>query len=393
MSRWRQTLDLTRREFMQRAKSRSFQIMMLVTVGLIMAVIPLAAFLVPDPEPIRIGIISPVTDGTDAALRQRAAELDRDIEIRSYPDSAAAEAALRDGEVGVVYTGSTIVWLKEESVMAKAVITGAASQVQFREAADALGLTEAELAEALAPPDLEVSIVAPPDPEEEPRRLGALVGLILLYMSILIFGQFVALGVMEEKQNRVVEVVLSRVEPSQVLVSKVVGIGGLGLLQLVVLGGAIWFAAILVDIDGVSVPSLGAEILASIVFWFLLGYTMYAALYAGLGSTVSRQEDLQSALMLPVILMLPGFFIAQAANEFPDSPIVVFGSFFPLWSPLVMPVRAAVGAVSPWEVALAVLLVVAASYLAVRVGARIYRGAVLQVGARVKLRDAWQATG
>ena len=92
------------------------------------------------------------------------------------------------------------------------------------------------------------------------------------------------------------------------------------------------FSAIHVDIDGVSVPSLGAEILASIVFWFLLGYTMYAALYAGLGATVSRQEDLQSALMLPVILMLPGFFIAQAANEFPDSPIVVFGSFFPLGS-------------------------------------------------------------
>lgn len=393
MSRWRQTLDLTRREFMQRAKSRAFQIMMLVTVGLIMAVIPLVAFLVPDPEPLRIGIVSAVDDGTEAALQQRADELDRDVEISSYPDAVAAEAALRDGDVGVVYTGSVIVWLEEESVMAKAVITGAASQVQFRQVADALGLTEAELAEALAPPDLEISIVSPPDPEEEPRRLGALIGLILLYMSILIFGQFVALGVMEEKQNRVVEVVLSRVEPSQVLVSKVIGIGGLGLLQLLILGGAIWFALMLIEIEEVSLPTLGAEILASVVFWFLLGYAMYAVLYAALGSTVSRQEDLQSTLMLPALLLVPGFFIAQLANEIPDSPIVVFGSYFPLWSPLVMPVRAAVGAVSWWEVVLAVALVVAASYLAIRVGGRIYRGAVLQLGAKVRLRDAWQATG
>jgi ABC-2 type transport system permease protein len=378
---------------MQRAKSRAFQIMMLVTVGLIMAVIPLAAFLTPDPEPLRIGLLSSVPGGMEEALSQRAAELDQDVEVVTYPDLESAEEALRDGEVGVVYTGSEIVWLEEESLTSKAVITGAASQVQFREAAEALGLTAEELAAALTPPDLEVSIVAPPDPEEEPRRVGALIGLILLYMSILIFGQFVALGVMEEKQNRVVEVVLSRVEPAQVLLSKVVGIGGLGLAQLVVLGAAIWFALNLIEIEGVSLPALGAEILASIVFWFLLGYTMYAVLYAALGSTVSRQEDLQSALILPVFAMLPGFFIAQVANEFPESPLVVFGSYFPLWSPLVMPVRAAVGAVAVWEVALAVVLVLIFSYLVMLAGARIYRGAVLQLGARVKLREAWRATG
>ncbi len=392
MSRWRQTFDLTRREFMQRAKSRAFQIMMLVLVGLILAVVPLAALLDPGTEPLRIGIVSSTPEETEAALVERAEQLERDVEITTYPDTAQAEQALEDGDVRVVYTGSAIVWLEEEGLTAKAVITGAAAQLRFREAAAALGLSEEELAAVLAPPELETSILSPPDPEEEPRRVGALIGLIILYMSILVFGQFVAMGVMEEKQNRVVEVVLSRVEPAQVLVSKVIGIGGLGLVQLVVLGGAIWLALNLIEIEGVSLPTLGAEILAAIVFWFLLGYTMYAVLYAGLGATVSRQEDLQSALMVPVFLMLPGFFIAQVANEFPESPIVIFGSFFPPWSPLVMPVRAATGSAALWEVALAVVLVLVASYLAIWAGGRIYRGAVLQLGAKVKLRDAWQAT-
>lgn len=392
MSRSLQTWYLIQREFGQRAKSRAFQIMMLVTVGLVMSVIPLMAIALGEPAPIRIGITSAVPDGTAEALRRRAAELDVVVILESYPNEGGAEAALRDGRVDVVYTGSAIVFLDEESTTAKAVVIGAAASLAFRDAAATLGVPEAELAQVLAPPDLETSIVEPPNPEEEPRRIGALVGLILLYMSILIFGQFVALGVMEEKQSRVVEIVLSRVEPEQVLVAKVVGIGALGLVQLGVLGGAIWLALSFVDIADVSLPALGAEILASLVFWFLVGYTMYAVLYAALGATVSRQEDLQSVLILPVLLMLPGFFLGQVAQEFSDAPLVVVASLVPLWSPMVMPVRAAVGDVPFWELAVAVVLVMAASYAAIRVGSRLYRGAVLRLGAKVRLRDAWRGT-
>ncbi|HSF86991.1 MAG TPA: ABC transporter permease [Acidimicrobiia bacterium] len=392
MSQWRQTWDLIRREFVQRAKSRGFQIMMLVTVGLVMSIIPLMAIALGDPPPTRIGVTSAVPDGTEGALQQRAAELDVAVIVRSYSSESTAETALRDGDVQVVYTGSAIVFLEEESTTAKAVVTGAAALLAFRAAANALGIPEAELAQVLAPPELEATILSPPDPEEEPRRIGSLVGLILLYMSILIFGQFVALGVMEEKQSRVVEVVLSRVAPDQVLIAKVVGIGALGLVQIAALGGAIWLALSFVDIADVSLPVLGAEILASVVFWFLVGYTMYAVLYAALGATVSRQEDLQSVLMLPVVLLLPGFFLGQTAQVFPDMPLVVIASLVPLWSPMVMPVRAAVSNVPLWELALAVLLVAATSYAAVRIGSRLYRGAVLRLGAKVRLRDAWRAT-
>jgi ABC-2 type transport system permease protein len=392
MSRSRQTWDLTRREFVQRAKSRAFQVMMLVTVGLVLSVIPLMALAFGDPDPTTLGLTAAVADDLDGAIRQRAAELDVSVVLSVYADEAAAEAAVEAGEVSVAYTGSKLIWLEDESTTTKAIITGAAAAANFREAANALGMTPEALASAVAPPGVDAVFVSPPDPEDEPRRIGALVGLILLYMSILIFGQFVALGVMEEKQNRVVEVVLSRVEPEQVLVAKVVGIGALGLVQLVALGGSIWVALNAVEIADVSLPALGGEILASVVFWFLLGYVMYAVMYAALGATVSRQEDLQSALMLPVILLLPGFFLGQAAQEFPDTAVVVVASLVPVWSPMVMPVRAAVGSVPPWQLALAVLLVIAVTYGVIRLGARLYRGAVLRVGAKVKLREAWRAT-
>ncbi len=392
MSDWHQTWELTRREFVQRAKSRGFQVMILITAGLILAVVSLASFISPDEDPIRIATTSAAPPGAADALRRQATELDVALQVLTFPDAGTAEQGLRDGEVDAVYTGSTIVWLEEESTTTKSIIIGAAAALRFRDAAGELGLSPAELAAALTPTDLQTSIVATPDPEEEPRRIGALIGLILLYMSILIFGQFVALGVMEEKQNRVVEVVLSRVEPAQVLVGKVVGIGALGLLQLLVLGGAAWLALSLVDVADVSVPTLGAEIVVGVIFWFLLGYAMYSVLYAALGATVSRQEDLQSALLIPVILLLPGFFLGQIAGELPDSPFVVAASLIPLWSPMVMPTRAATGSVPGWQLIVAVGFVAITSYLMIRAGARIYRGAVLHVGAKVRLRDAWRAT-
>jgi ABC-2 type transport system permease protein len=159
-----------------------------------------------------------------------------------------------------------------------------------------------------------------------------------------------------------------------------------------VLGACAWFALSLVDVADISVSRLGGEIFFSVVLWFLLGYTMYAVVYAALGATVSRQEDLQSTLIVPVIVMLPGFFLAQIAQNQPASTVVVVASLVPLWSPMIMPTRAALGPVPLWELGLAVVLVLATSYLMIRGAARVYRGAVLRLGAKVKLRDAWQMT-
>lgn len=392
MSTMSQTVDLTKREFFQRAKSRPFQIMMLVTVGLVLTVPALLAVALRDSEPPIVGVTSEAPAGIVAAIEAQAARLDTPIETATYASLPEAEAALEAGQIDAIFTGAELIWRENESLRVKVVVTGAMSATTFSEAAAGLGMTEQELALLVGGDPISDRILVPPDPEEEPRRIGAFVGLMLLYMSILIFGQFVAMGVMEEKQNRVVEVVLSRVRPAQVLVGKVLGIGALGLVQLVALGGAIWLGLNLIDIDDVSLPALGAEILASVIFWFILGYFLYAVAYAALGATVSRQEDLQGVLMLPVILLVPGFFFAQLATEDPESTLAVVTSLVPIWSPMVMPTRAAVGVVPLWELALAVGLIAAAAYLLIRIGGRIYSGAILSLGAKVKLREAWKAS-
>ena len=113
---------------------------------------------------------------------------------------------------------------------------------------------------------------------------------MVLYISILIFGQFVLMGVMEEKQNRVVEVVLSRVRPSQVLAGKVIGIGLLGLIQVLTFGVAGLFTLAIINVADVGLSGIGVETFLRVLFWYLLGFGLYSVLYGALGATISRQE-------------------------------------------------------------------------------------------------------
>jgi ABC-2 type transport system permease protein len=391
MNRWRQVLEVARREFVQRARSRAFQITMLLTLGIIVAMGPILLLIQDESPPVRVGIVGEQPEGFRAAVEAQAAALGTDVEVSSFGSIAGAESALVDGAVDVLLVdGTELVWQEEISVRITSIVSGALLDTERRAAITELGLTDEEVARLLVPVPLSERVLVVEDPEETPRRIGALAGMFVLYMSILIFGQFVAMGIVEEKQNRVVEVVLSRIKPAQLLVGKVLGIGALGLLQVLAIGAAAVVALTFVDLPDVSLAGLGAEIIASVVFWYLLGFTLYSFLYAALGATVSRQEDLQGAVILPVFLILPGFFLAQVAVEFPDGTLATVGSLVPFWTPMVMPVRMASGGV-PWaQVALSVALVALTIVVLVRVGARVYSGAVLRTGARVKLRDAWK---
>jgi ABC-2 type transport system permease protein len=391
MNRWRQVFEVARREFVQRARSRAFQITMLLTLGIIVAMGPILLLIQDESPPVRVGIVGEQPEGFRAAVKAQAAALGTDVEVSSFGSIAGAESALVDGTVDVLLVdGTELVWQEESSVRITSIVSGALLDTERRAAIAELGLTDEEVARLLVPVPLSERVLVVEDPEETPRRIGALAGMFVLYMSILIFGQFVAMGIVEEKQNRVVEVVLSRIKPAQLLVGKVLGIGALGLLQVLAIGAAAVVALTFVDLPDVSLAGLGAEIIASVVFWYLLGFTLYSFLYAALGATVSRQEDLQGAVILPVFLILPGFFLAQVAVEFPDGTLATVGSLVPFWTPMVMPVRMASGGV-PWaQVALSVALVALTIVVLVRVGARVYSGAVLRTGARVKLRDAWK---
>ena len=394
MNRWTQTMLLAKREFVTRAKSKVFLVATGVIALFIIAIGPIVSFIADDPEPIRIGIVGTEPAGIEQGLAARAALSEQQVEITRYDSLAAAEADLEEGTVEALLVDRTsIVFNEEESLVVVQVVTDSVNSLARIAVMENLGLTPEEMQQLNEPEQIIVRTLVVADPEERPRRVAAFAGVLVLFMTILTFGQFVAMGTVEEKQNRVVEIVLSRVKASQVLVAKVLGIGALGLVQLLVLAAAALVAANIIDIEGISLGSIGAQIVAGVVFWFLLGYTLYAFTYAALGATVSRQEDLQGVLVLPAIFILPAFFIAQFAAADPDLPIVRFGSFFPPWTPIIMPIRTALGSAQPWEVALSIALVVASIALLVWVGSRVYTGALLRTGGTVKLRDAWRSTG
>lgn len=384
-------LLLARRDFLQRARSKAFLVAMLLTVGLVLTIGPLIALATGDEDPIVVGLLDTEPAEIDGAIVRSAAALDLKVTIARIGSTSGAESDLESGMIDVMVDGETLVWREDPGPRLSAAITAAYTESARRDAADELGLTGEDVATLLRPITLADRSLHEPDPEDEPRRIAAYVGLMVLYISILMFGQFVMMGVMEEKQNRVVEVVLSRVRPAQILAGKVLGIGLLGLIQIVALGGAAMLMLNIIEVADVDLGSIGFGTFASILFWYLLGYSFYSVLYGALGATVSRQEDMQGAVMVPVLMILPGFFFGNVATESPDALMAQIGSLVPLWSPMVMPVRSAVGDVATWELALSVLLVIAGIYALTILGARVYRGAILRLGTRVRLKDAWRS--
>ncbi len=392
MSSVRQIWEIARRDFLQRAKSRVFLISTLAIVFIVLSLGPLLATATGADPPQQIGVIGDQGAGFEEAARGAAAGFDLEVQFTRLASVADGEAALENGDLRVVLTADReLIWRGEPSQVLTAVLSSAVYTVESNATIAELGLTPEEAASLLSPDPLASRSLEEPDPEAEPRRITAMVGSILLYAAILMFGQFVMLGVLEEKSNRVVEVVLSRVQPHQILIGKVLGIGLLGLAQLVILSASVVFMLNLININGVNLAGIGLGMFAWIVFWFILGYAFFSVLYATMGALVSRQEDAQSVGFIPVLLMLPGYFFSLIAASDPEVLTVRLFSLIPPMSTMVMPIRASVTEVPVWEIALSILLIVVASYGMIRLGARVYRGAVLQIGAKVRIRDAWRA--
>jgi ABC-2 type transport system permease protein len=184
----------------------------------------------------------------------------------------------------------------------------------------------------------------------------------------------------------VVELLLATMKPWQLLAGKILGLGVLGLGQIVVIavlgvGGALAFD--LVDVPGELIGTVVA-----VVAWFLLGYAFYAALFAGAASLVSRQEDLGSVLTPTSMLLIAAFVISIQASADPGGTLATVTGFVPGFSPMVTPVRMAAGEAAAWEVGLSVLLMLVAIVVVVRVGGRIYAGALLRTTGKVGIREA-----
>ena len=375
------------REITARVRDKNFIVSSVVIIVLLVGMIGLQVALNSGSEPTRIGVVGDVAQ-LEPALEAQGDALEADVEVVELGDETAGRAAIEDGDVaGVLLAegdgGPELLVEQTAGGELQAVVRGAVSQLAVAEQ-----LAEAGLA-GLDVPEVAVRALEPGADEDGQRVLMAIVGVAVLYGLLILFGQFVAQGVVEEKASRVVELLLATMRPWQLLAGKIVGLGMLGLAQIVVIalvgvGGALAFD--LVDIPGELVGTA-----VSVVAWFVLAYAFYAAIFAVAASLVTRQEDLNTVVMPTVLLLVAAFAVGLQAAAAPDGTLAKVTSLVPGLSPMVMPVRQAAGQVAVWEVALSVVLMLVAIAAIVRVGGRIYAGALLRTGGRTKIREALRA--
>lgn len=394
MTYWGQTLIIARREFVERARSKVF---LFTLVGLSLIVVGgifVVSLIGGDEAALPLGVAGDTPPGITDDIEASAAALEREVEVTLYESVEAARTAVDDGDVAAALVdGTTIVAQQDPSGATVAILTAAANAGVRREIASELGLSQEQVLAIVAPVQVTVVELDPEDAEEVARLAASFLSAIVLLTTIMLFGQFVAMGIVEEKQNRVIEVILSKVRTSSLMVGKVLGIGVLGLIQITALGLAVLIGLIVAPIPDVGVPDLTSIGLTAVLWlglWFILGYLVYSFLYATLGATLSRQEDMQSVAFIPALLILPAYFIVTISlSTGSEGPLVRFGSFFPFWTPILMPFRINSGDAMWWEVALSIVIVVGTIILLVRIGARIYRGAALRTGSKVSLKQAW----
>jgi ABC-2 type transport system permease protein len=230
----------------------------------------------------------------------------------------------------------------------------------------------------------------------------------LLYMSMILYGQTVLRGVLEEKSTRVAEVVVSSVSPETLLAGKVIGVGAVGLTQQIIwVVGTVYLGSFLAPIlarmapstDSVtaapgagsmaamSMPDIHITSLLLILVFFVLGYGVYSSLYAAAGATVNSEQEAQQALAPILVLVIASSLLIQPAMMNPTSTLARVASMFPFSAPIIMPLRMSLVPIPPWEMAVAVFGLVVAFVAVIWLAARIYRIGLLMYGKRPTFRE------
>jgi ABC-2 type transport system permease protein len=268
-------------------------------------------------------------------------------------------------------------------------VSGAVRTYTLDSQVSALGGDPVGVADALAAAVPTVTAVTAPTAVVQGAEYGvAMIMISLLFGALIGTGSTIAMGVVEEKTSRVVEILLSTIRPAQLLGGKILGVGIYGLFQVVVLGAASALAAVVLGAGEVLKVSLGMSFVWLIV-WFLLGYAVFALLFGGFAALVSRQEDIGSVTTPLIMLLLVPFYTTMflVPND-PQSTLVRVLSIIPFFSPFMLPVRSALGAVQGWEMALGLAVTAAIIPALVWLAGRVYRRGVLHTGGKLALREA-----
>ena len=370
------------REFTSRVRERAFRtstLFILLIIGVVVALPNLVGL-----TRFTVGVVGEPSRQVVESARAQAKLAKVTIKVKVLPDDATARSVAGKGDVAAAVTSDgTIVTRQFLPDQLKPFLIGAVQDATLQSRLKKAHVDPGLLA---IPPPKVVSLRPDSDSAQQRRNL-AFAGIMILFGQLFGYGMQVASGVVEEKSSRVVEVVLSAIRPRQLLAGKIIGIGLVGLLQLGIIGavGAVVATRFhQLDLNAATIATFG-----QIGVWFLLGFAFFGTLCAGVAATVSRSEDLQQAMGPLGTLNFASFFLGFYASQHPTSTLTAVLSYVPPISPIAMTPRWAGGGVPVWQVLLSMAIMVASTVVIARVAARVYQGGVLQMGARLGLREAF----
>ncbi len=435
MSTIANTYAVARREFVSRARTRTFVFgTALLVIGVVaIAFAPVIVRYVDRGDTQRVAVWTGATGvGVDpvstisALLNAPSGSASTtpgakpDYEVSAVPDLAAARAAVTAGGYTAVLAvergGSgdlefTLYTNDSSTGRVAQVIRQASTTVAIGDRLARLGVAPADQARVFAPARYGVMW---PDPTRTGPTRGSveqgandLLGFgmtVLIFMMVIMYGTWVAMSVVEEKSSRVMEVILNAATPFQLLTGKVLGVGAVAFAQyaaIVVAGGVALLAqgpvasfVLGAGSSDVSLPAgLTFGMLVALVVYGVLGFLFYAVLYAAAGSLVSRQEDVNAAVMPLTLISTAGYLVAVYASigvlEVRSDWMTAL-SQVPFLSPFMMLGRLAAGGVAAWEILLSIAILVLSIVAALWLAARIYAAGVLLYGQRPGVKEVWR---
>ena len=287
----------------------------------------------------------------------------------------------------------------------------------------ALGIPNLQQMVDKAHVDVDVRSIKWSDEGEQESSTDAAMGLgfllsFITYMFVLMYGAMIMNSVIEEKTNRIVEVVVSSCRPFQLMLGKIIGVGLVGLTQM-----AIWIVLLAIvgtvagsafGLNGMATANVSPEAMAAVqdmgvmesitrqvlsinyvpilvnfVLYFLGGYLLYSSLFAGLGSAVDQASDASQFTTPVILIMLIAFYAGIACAENPMGPMAVWCSIIPFTSPVVMMVRLPFG-VPTWQLILSIVLLFGTAFAITWMAARIYRRGILHYGQKASFKDLFK---
>ena len=417
---------IARREISEKITQRSFiistAVMVVVVLALVLAPVVLSAIFGDDDGGSTADQVVVVNqaevDNLVGSLNDFAA-LAGFSERVTFSEGAAdldVEAAVTDGDADGVLTVTrgdddalAFQYTNEDAELDEAAVVtqAAAGELTLQDNLERLGVDAEQAREVRTMPNITLQAAdggseSAEDTEEGFRYAIAYASALVMYMVVLIYGMWVAQGVVAEKNSRIMEIMVNAARPTELMYGKIIGIGLAGLMQLLpilaVAGIGLYSQQALadaldvtgIDFSGIDFGAISVTLVGFFLVYFLLGFLLYAALYAGVGSLVDRQEDVQTVMTPMTFAIVIGFFAAIFTLSAPDSMVARVASIVPFTSPMAMVPRILLGDPATWEIVLSIVLLVAAGYLAVVLAARIYRMGVLMYGQKPSLKVVFQ---